>query len=206
VYLLRDGREIEICPPDSQSLTRLTWFGFRVAVGPPQPGNPFPAFGCGDYTYGFSNLLNNQGRVTLFRLPPSAVRPYGDACFGTLGRAPRLGVLDLGPSGVRVHASDAPPAAPSVLLVGDSDRTWQGLPLPLKLSALGFTNCELRTSVLVALPTVTGTQGGARGYGSVDVPLPIVGTGRGTLYAQWLVLGQGPQAPGALSAAVSWRY
>jgi hypothetical protein len=207
VYLLRDGREIEICSPDVAQLWNFTWFGFRVAAGRPHPGNPFPVFACGEYRYGLSTVLNHQGRITLFRLPPSIVRPYGDPCFGTLGRAPRLGVLDLGAQGVRLHASDAPPAAPSALLIGDSNRAWHGIPLPIKLSPLGFTNCELRTSVLVALPTVTGNQGAATGYGFVDVPLPFArGSGRETLYAQWLVLGQGPQAPGGLSAAVSWRY
>jgi len=207
VYLLRDGREIEICTPDLPLISTFTWFGFRVAAGRPHPGNPFPVFACGELYYGFSSLLNKQGRITLLRLPPSVVRPYGDPCFGTLGRAPRLGVADLGAQGVRVHASNAPPGAPSVLLVGDSDRTWHGIPLPIKLSPLGFTDCELRTSVLLALSTVTGTRGAASGYGFVDVPLPLASSGStGTLYAQWLVLGSGDQAPGALSAAVSWRY
>ena len=207
VYLLRDGREVEICTPDLPLITTFTWFGFRVTAGRPHPGNPFPVFACGEYRYGRSSLLNYQGRVTLFRLPPSVVRPYGDPCMGTLGRAPRLGVLDLGAQGVRVHVSDAPPGAPSALLLGDSNRAWNGIPLPIKLSPLGFTNCELQTSVLVALPTVSGTQGGAAGYGSVDAPLPFALTGgRATLYAQWLVLGQGAHAPGGLSAAVSWRH
>lgn len=207
VYLLRTGHEVEICTPDYPLLNHFTYFGYRVAAGRPQPGNPFPVFACGEVYYGVQSSTYNQGRVTLMRLPPSVIRPYGDPCFGTLARAPRGGVLDLGRQGVRLHVSDAPPAAPAVLLLGDSDRAWGHTPLPVKLDVFGFPHCDLRTSVLFTLPIVTGRAGAAAGYGAVDVPLPAAaGNPPRTLYAQWLVLGQGVHAPGGLSAAVSWRF
>ena len=164
-------------------------------------------FVCGEYRYGTFSNTYEQGRVTLFRLPPSALRPYNQACFGSLSRPPRAGVVDLGTRGVRVHLSDAPPGIAAALLVGNSNQTFAGLPLPLKLELWGFPGCELATSVLVELCTSTGTQGIAAGYASLDVALPIAsGSRRGTLYAQWLVLGQGAQAPGALTGALSWPY
>jgi hypothetical protein len=207
IYLLRDGREIEICTPGLSTIHHFTVFGTRVAAGSPQRGNAFPVFACGEWQYGRSNVLDYQGRVTLFRLPPSALRPYHEACSGTLGRAPRAGMVDLGTRGVRVHLSDAPSGVVAALLIGNSNRSWAGRSLPLKLEPFGFPGCELATSVLVELCTSTGTQGNAAGYASLDVALPIVGgSGRGTLHAQWLVLGQAQQAPGALSGALSWPY
>lgn len=207
VYLLRNGHEVEICPPDVSSLTRFTFFGYRVTAGKPQPGNPFSVFACGEYHFGVPSATYDQGRITMMRLPPSTIRPYGDPCFGTLAAAPRAGVVDLGRAGVRVQVSNTAESSPAVLLIGDSDRAWGNMPLPVNLTTLGLPSCLLRTSVLLTLATYTGASGAASGYGFVDVPVPAAtGAPRGTLYAQWLVLGRGDQVPGGLSAALSWRY
>lgn len=208
VYLLRDGREIEICTPDLPSVQWFTKFGVQVAVGKPQPGNPFPVFACGEAGYGIgAQPLTHLGRVTLFRLPSSVVRPEGHACEGTLPRAPRAGVVELGTAGVRMHLSDAPSNAPAVLLVGLSNRSWAGLTLPIKLHSWGFLGCELATSVEAVVPTVTGSQGIRAGHASVDLPLPVTHTmPRRMVYAQWLVFGSGAQTPGALSVALGWPF
>jgi len=208
VYLLRDGREIEICTPGLASIQHFTWFGYEVAVGKPTPGNPFPVFACGEQQYGQSGLLVlYEGRVTLFRLPPAALRPYGSSCPGSLGRSPRAGMVDLGSSGVRMQVSDAPAGLPAVLLAGTSNQTWGSVPLPLALDPWGLIGCQLDTSIVLALPTLTGRAGMTEGYTALDIALPIAnGASRGRLYAQWLVLGFGAQAPGALSSAMSWPY
>jgi hypothetical protein len=208
VYLLRDGREIEICTPDLPSIQWFTHFGMETAVGKPHPGHPFPVFACGEASYGQGgNPLSFRGRVTLFRLPPAALRPHGQACEGTLGRAPRAGMVDLGATGVRMHLSDAPPGAAAVLLAGTSNRSWGSIALPLRLDPWGFVGCALETSVLVTCPTLTGRQGNRAGYASLDLPVPIAATVPARMvYAQWLVLGSGVQAPGALSMALGWPF
>lgn len=106
-----------------------------------------------------------------------------------------------------MQVSDAPAGLPAVLLAGTSNQTWGSVPLPLALDRWGFIGCQLDTSIVLALPTLTGRAGMTEGYAALDIALPIAnGASRGRLYAQWLVLGFGAQAPGALSSAMSWPY
>jgi len=49
----------------------------------------------------------------------------------------------------------AGPALPSVLLFGASNRTWNGIPLPLDLAVLGAPGCLVYTSADVTTPTFT---------------------------------------------------
>ncbi|MEZ5965542.1 MAG: hypothetical protein R3F56_17035 [Planctomycetota bacterium] len=208
VYLLRDGREIEICTPGLDEIQWFTQFGLGVAMGKPHPGDTFPVFAAGEPLYGLgASPLSHLGRVTLFRLPPSTLRPEGPACRGTLRGAPRVGAVDLGAAGVRVHLSEAPAGAPAVLLAGLSNQAWGGIPLPLKLEPWGFTGCALATSVLATVPLTAGRSPPRVGYVCVDLPLPVTGSvSPRMVHVQWLVLGVGSEAPGALSAALGWPY
>ncbi len=208
VYLLRDGREVEICTPDLASILHFTRFGLKVAAGRGHPGSPFPVFACGESAYGQGiDPLTYQGRISLFRLPPAALRPLGQSCSGTLGQPPRVGVVDLGLRGVRVQLSSAPPGAAAALLVGTSNQRWGGSNLPLGLDPWGFVGCQLLTSVDLWVPLTTGRQGAAAGYASLDVPLPVANNApNGRVYTQWLVLGSGQQIPGALSAGLGWPF
>ena len=179
-------------------------FAAKLALLAPQPGNPFPLLAIGDPRANAG--IPDLGRVTVYRTAPPGVQPLGAACAGTLARAPRIGIAGLGvlaSEGVRVHLSNAPPATPALLLFGFSKTTWGSIPLPLALDVLGFRGCELFTSVDVAVPVTTGTTGNDLGYASFDLLLPL-GAGSGSMYMQWLVLGQGAGAPGGLSAALEW--
>lgn len=143
----------------------------------------------------------------LFRLPPASLRSEGSPCQGTLPSPPRVGATDLGAAGVRVHLSDAPAGTSTVLLAGTSNRSWGGIPLPLDLGPWGFTGCALSTSVLVTVPVTAGRQPPRVGYASADLPLPVMGAvSPRMVFVQWLVLGAGSQAPGALSAALGWPF
>jgi hypothetical protein len=211
------GRVFGLSGRDGSALVRIDQrpsggaagaFGISLAVLAPQPGNPFPLIAISD-PRAHSTLYGPLGRISVYRAAPPSVQPLGEACTGTLTTAPRIGMTALGvlgASGARVHLSNAPPAAPAFLLIGFSKTSWNGIPLPLALDALGFPGCRLFTSIELIAGVTTGTDGNARGYASVDLPLPLAAQGPVSAYGQWLVLGQGQTWPGALSAALEWRH
>ena len=96
--------------------------------------------------------------------------------------------------------SNAPPNASSILALGLSTTTWQGLPLPLPLSPFGFTACSLYPSVDLALPLLTDSTG----YARMQIAEPL-GTFQLTLNGQAIVLGSGATAPGGLTGGLSWQ-
>jgi hypothetical protein len=72
------------------------------------------------------------------------------------------------------------------LLIGSSNTSWGGLPLPFDLSAIGFPGgCLLAVSPDVAVPGLTDANGEAA------LPLVIRGDFSAAVYWQWIVLGQG---------------
>ncbi len=82
-----------------------------------------------------------------------------------------------------------------------------GVPLPFSVSSLGFTGCNLYTSIEVSPAVATGTTGINNGYAFFHIPFPLAtGTPQVTLNGQWLVVGTGASAPGALSGGLSWPH
>lgn len=175
------------------------------AVGAPRPGDVFPIV-AGIEEYPGTPWPNGNGlnMVTVQRCVPTGVRAFGGACAGPLGKAPGIGFRVLDASRARIHLSGAPAGATAYLLLGLSDRQHGAHRLPLALDRWGMPGCALRVSIDVQVRVVAGTTGNARGYAYVDVPR----AGGTPLYAQWLVLGNGPVAvepgvPEPLPAAVS---
>ncbi len=212
-YSLRDGSEVTQLYP-SGNPRYSTGLGEIVTVGPPQPGSPFPVFVTSEGNFGIAWAFPGQGRLTMYRAAPVGVARIGTACAGALGSAPRIGLRtlgNLGNAGVRLHVTDAPPGAPAVFLLGVSSTSWAGVSLPLALGTSGFNGCSLHTSIELAVGLWTGTTGVNAGYAYVDlmlplakqVPFPPVGF---PVFGQWLVLGSGTTAHGALSDALTWRH
>ncbi len=205
----RDGSTIhEVIEPVSGS-----GLGRFLAVGGPQPGSPFPVFAVIEHDYSRYNTACGNvlplGRVRMFRGTPAGASVYGSACQGTLPTIPRIGMRQLGSIGVRLHLHDAEPGSSAVLLLGLSrTQLGNGTPLPVRLDALGFPGCSLHTSVDMFLTVPVGAAGLARGYAFVDLMLPLATPGNETLvlHGQWLALGSGASAPGALSEPMRWLH
>ena len=102
-------------------------------------------------------------------LPTAA--PYGSACAGHAS-PPLLGVDAQAPARLgttmRVVGSNLVPAPVAWLLLGTSDTTWNGTPLPLPLDALGLVGCTLQTSVEASPGSAVSASGGA----TWDLALP----------------------------------
>lgn len=199
---LRSGEQIsQLCAPDPTAGN----FGFEPSVvGGPQPGHPFPVLIVGEPLFR-EQPSQLQGRILCYRAAPTNVQPLGAACAGTTSRAPRLGFADRGASGALVHLSEAPPGASAALLLGVSDTSWAGQPLPWSLDNFGLPGCSLQTSVEATVPTVTGIQGTSFGYAGFTVPLPLNAGLGADVHAQWVVLGAGV-TPVAFTGGLSWRH
>ena len=141
-----------------------------------------------------------RGRAALFR---GGVRVYGASCRGTLRWNPQIDVQDLPAKGVvRIHLNTGAASSPALLLLGLSKDSWANIALPLALDPFGFRGCKLYTSIGVAVPAYTDL----REQAFVDLPLRLSSKGKRTLHGQWLSLGTGNKAPGALSGGLVWRF
>lgn len=200
VYSGRDGRRLVQFP------ALASW----VDVLPADREERFPRAVWHEEYYGRyiwrGGIFNTaQGRTQCVRVVPAGVAVAGEACAGTLGAAPRIGWRSEG-AGARVHLSDVPPGSVGVLLIGTSSQQWGSWRLPLDLSGFGLPGCALEVSVDATLATATGTLGLARGYGFVDVGLPLSSPGAAgamPVHAQWKVLGPGGSGV-ALSERLTW--
>ena len=217
VYSGREGATIHAVPqcPANFPSCGPAGYGRHLAVGGPQPKSPYPVFAIGHVGYhpyyprwsGAGQFT--RGRVMLFRGSPPGVEGFASPCRGTLASAPQMGVRSLGAAGVRLHLSNADPTGSAVLLLGLSrDQLGSGVRLPLPLSALGFSDCWLYTSVELLAGVPVGQNGVAAGYASFDLPLPLAVPGREQvrLFGQWVALGSGARWPGGLSDATLWHH
>jgi hypothetical protein len=187
--------------------------GALLDVVAPAPGDPFPMFVVNESMYGRYTWQQGgweKGRVRLFRGVPAGVRAFGAACTTGLPRSPTIGFRDLARSAtgdrVRVHLASAPSGVCTCLVLGASNTSWGGAPLPYDLSFLGLAGCALYTSIDAFAARTTGTSGIDAGYAFVDVPLPlappdVIGT---PVYAQWLLFGPDNSWPGGLTQALTW--
>ena len=55
-----------------------------------------------------------------------------------MAAAPRIVGDNCGDQGIRIHLSQAEPGAPAALMLGSSNTTHLGVPLPAKLDPDGF--------------------------------------------------------------------
>ena len=79
------------------------------------------------------------------------------------------GAPDLGNAGFQVRMAGAPPSnGMGVCLIGTSDQSYLGIPLPMNLSGLGYLGCQLR----VAMDVVTMAPVDHAGQAAASLPLP----------------------------------
>ncbi len=124
---------------------------------------------------------------------------FGSGCPGTGGVIPTqwwsFGPPSPGNTDFALRLEDARPSAPAILVVGYSNTTWNGAPLPADLTLLGAAGCNLYDSaelVDFALTDATGKVAYA-----LPIPLGI----SGTLWCQWGVIDVG--APNSLLLAMT---
>jgi hypothetical protein len=148
-------------------------------------------------------LSGSAGRVSLVALvglAPGSSR-FGSGCPGTGGVVPivsEMGGWPLPGNGdFAIALSKALPGTPTLRIVGVSDQSWLGAPLPLNLAPIGLPGCSLLVSVDVVFPATT-TAGGAA---LIALPIPLDPFLAATfVYFQWYVVDPGPlPVPGAMS-------
>ncbi len=86
---------------------------------------------------------------------PASSSAYGNGCLGTNGQRPTVGAATgpwIGEPFSVTTTNLAAATAPSVALVGFSNTSWLGTPLPIDLGVIGMTGCSLRTSVESTFP------------------------------------------------------
>ncbi|MCI0588175.1 MAG: VCBS repeat-containing protein, partial [Planctomycetes bacterium] len=133
--------------------------------------------------------IGNTGRLYLFTLCDT----FGAPCLSSAGLSPRLrclgGAVTTGNASFGLRLEDAPPGAPTLLLVGLSNTTWGGVALPAPLPASPGCLVRVAGDVLVTpSPGVTSPAGVAQ----AALPIPSVpGLAGSTLYAQWILLDPG---------------
>lgn len=82
----------------------------------------------------------------------------------------------------------SPPNLPAVTWFGTSDTTWDGTPLPIDLTPIGFAGCSIQTDLRVGIAGQTDSRGGT-GRFRIDVPIPFDQNLAGTeCYTQTFVL------------------
>ena len=162
--------------------------GWTVALLPPPPAETYPVLVYTEYCWGIASR-RLPGRVWAVRGSPPGVRGFGKASASLGAPEATIGMYQelSGSSRARLTLSGAPPSVPAVLVLGTSDQTIFGVPLPVSLGPLGLPGFVLQTSSEFLCPTVTG-QGYLRdGYARVTLPGLLVPAAQGrALYAQWL--------------------
>lgn len=155
----------------------------------------------------------NPGRFAIYNYSQSAHRtqfpvagaftPVGTGCAGSAGTpllfAPNPPMVG---TSFPLVLSNLPPTAPTILALGFSNTSWQGLPLPLDLGILGAPGCTVHTSVDAMLFAVN-TSGTA--FISLQIPSTLTPSTAGPLlHSQGVVLDPTANALGlALSNAGS---
>jgi len=81
----------------------------------------------------------------------------------------------------------------AVLVLGSSDESWNGIPLPWSLAGLGAPNCSLLASADVTLAMTTGPLGTSAWSLNVPTIPELFGI---TLFTQWAVIDPGANALG----------
>ncbi|HKB16716.1 MAG TPA: hypothetical protein VKF62_11670, partial [Planctomycetota bacterium] len=114
--------------------------------------------------------------------------PFGTGCPASPGFLPSIGSTGGSPlppnPTYAITLSSAPGNWLALLVLGASNSTWSGAPLPVPLSAFGGpAGCNLLVSPDVALPATVSPTGTA----VVLAPLPAGLLCAGTAYAQWAV-------------------
>lgn len=158
-----------------------------VVLAPP-PGERYPLIVVTDDFWqpavNPSNMI--PGLIRAFRASPPTTSTYGSA-LGSNGLTARMGMRDLLGTGVRLSLSDADSGAMALLVIGLSNQSFGGTPLPISLAAVGLPGMLLLARPDASCLTFAGSTGLDRGHAEVDLPLHLLPTGL-TVFAQWLWL------------------
>ncbi|MGH7150644.1 MAG: FG-GAP repeat domain-containing protein, partial [Planctomycetota bacterium] len=136
----------------------------------------------------------NQGTVFVYSGAPVGVAPFGMGCSGSSGTPPRIGATGAPAIGATfsLHVSSASGGTVAALLIGASNTTWYGIPLPLDLSFLGLPACSLLVSPDFAVFAPTIGVGPTAGHATVGGVIPgnaaLLGQ---SVFAQWFVVEPG---------------
>lgn len=154
---------------------------------------------CGDEDGdGFFEVLvssfgppGGSGLLRKFSLRPVGVQPFGIGCGAGGGTPPRIaagGSLKTGAT-FTTSVAGVPATSDLLLVLGTSQTSAYGLPLPLDLSFVGGAGCSLLTSMDVIVGRTAefrpdGTYGSTVAIGIPSLPV-LIGA---TFYGQWAAL------------------
>jgi hypothetical protein len=151
------------------------------------PGSPYPVVAWWDYD--FYLVGNYPGRIRSFSTARAGQGPVTGAACASTGQPPQIGTRQTA-AGARVTIAKARPGAMAWLNLNLANQTaYGGLPLPIDLTAIGFTGCSLHVGPAASYFRALGTSGIDRGYAAVDLPFQLTSALNGVrLAAQWIVL------------------
>jgi hypothetical protein len=142
------------------TVVRMTFSGGSVG------GHPFKQWIVGGLRYPLGQTTvdftvgSNDATATLefYVHTPGSYASFGAACPSSNGQNVHSGVTtpELGRT-ITLQLVGGPVSMPCAMLLGGSNTTWSGLPLPLALP--GAAPCVLNVAPDVTLPTGTGTGG-----------------------------------------------
>lgn len=101
-----------------------------------------------------------QWKFRIWSGPAGHYEIFGVGCNGGAG-VPRLSWFGLPMAGTsfNVHLERAVASSAALLVLGDSNTTYNGVPLPFNLAPLGASACTLLSSVTATIATATDVTG-----------------------------------------------
>jgi hypothetical protein len=113
---------------------------------------------------------------------------FGAGCPGTGGYTPTSFGLGTPRAGTMwgLGVASGVGGGLGLLLIGDSNTSFNSIPLPLDLAGIGRPGCFLRVSVVIILSNPLGGASGVGGAGLAVIPVLLPNETRGiTSYSQW---------------------
>jgi hypothetical protein len=127
---------------------------------------------AGVLTLSFTNLgANHAAQARYFVFQAGSLTRFGLGCVGTFGR-PQINATTAAPGGLQIgqpiqYTMDfGRPGNLALLMLGVSNTTWNGIPLPLSLTPAGAPGCTLYHDPLFFFATVANPTNG-----SATIPL-----------------------------------
>lgn len=180
--------EIFAIPGEPRPQTVCPAGGVLLTVLAPPPGEHYPRIVVAENLWRPESYQGTfvPGLLRAFRTLPPTAATYGQA-LASAGPPARMGMRNLGGTGVRLTLCDAQSGALALAVLGFSDQTFGGAPLPASLAPVGLPGMLLLASADAMHLTFAATSGLDRGHAAVDAPLQLAPAGV-RVFAQWLWL------------------